>query len=64
MVYEGGGVDDLAACASSLGVTAVYALVDGEYVPYIVGAPEFVNRSFRELFHRRGACRHAARRRE
>ena len=31
-------------------VTAVYALVEGEYVPYILGAPEFVNEAFRELF--------------
>ncbi len=50
VLYEGGSVDDLAACASSLGVTAAYALVGGEYVPYIVGAPEFVNRPFFELF--------------
>ena len=28
-LYEGGSVDDLAACASSLGVSAVYALVGG-----------------------------------
>ncbi len=50
MLYEGGSVEDLAACASSLGVTAVYALAGGEYVPYIAGAPEFVNSPFFELF--------------
>ncbi len=50
VLYEGGSVDDLAACASSLGVTAVYALTDGEWVSYIPGAPGVVNRAFRELF--------------
>ncbi|MYE45921.1 MAG: hypothetical protein F4X25_04060, partial [Chloroflexi bacterium] len=49
VVYEGGGVDDLAACAEGLGVTAVYVLVEGEWVSYILGAPEFVNARFREL---------------
>ena len=50
VVYEGGSVEDVDSCAQSSNVTAVYALVDGEYVPYIPGAPEFVNRSFVELF--------------
>ncbi len=50
VLYEGGSVENLAACASSLGVTAVYALAEGEYAPYIVGAPAFVNRPFAELF--------------
>ena len=50
VLYEGGSVGDLAACASSLGVTALYALVDGEYVPYILGAPAFVSRPFFELY--------------
>ena len=50
VLYEGGGVEDLAACAQDLGVTALYALDDGVFVPHILGAPEFVNRSFRELF--------------
>ena len=49
-VYEGGSVADLEACARSLGVTAVYALVEGEYVPYFLGAPDFVNAPFRALF--------------
>ena len=38
------------ACAESRDITAIYALHDGGYAPYILGAPEFVNRSFRELF--------------
>ena len=50
VLYEGGSVKDLEACAQSHDVTVVYALHEGEYVPYILGAPEFVNRSFRELF--------------
>ena len=50
VVSEGGSVDDLVACARSLGVTALYALHDGEFVPYILGVQEFVNRDFRELF--------------
>ena len=50
VIYEGGVVDDLPACARSLDVTALYALHDGQWVSYILGAPEFVNRHFRELF--------------
>ena len=50
VLYEGGSVDALDACARSLRVTAVYALVDGEYVSYILGAPDFVTAAFRELF--------------
>ena len=50
VVYEGGTVEELVACAQSRGVTALYALHDGVYVSYILGAPEFVNASFRELF--------------
>ena len=50
VLYEGGSVDELDACAASSDVTAVYALIEGEYTPYILGAPEFVNAPFRELF--------------
>ena len=32
------------------GVSAVYTLNEGEYVSYILGAPEFVNQSFAGLF--------------
>ena len=31
-------------------VSAVYALVEGEYVSYILGAPDFVNQPFHDLF--------------
>ncbi len=50
VVYEGGAVEDLASCAESLAVTALYALEDGEWVSYIPGAPDSVNEPFRELF--------------
>ena len=50
VLYEGGSVDDLDTCAASRDVSAVYALVEGEYVPYILGAPEFVNEAFVALF--------------
>ncbi len=50
LLYEGGGVDDVVACAQSLEVTALYATHDGAWVSYILGAPEFVNAAFRELF--------------
>ena len=50
VVYEGGSVGDLEACAEGVGLAALYVLDDGVWVSYIVGAPEFVNHSFRELF--------------
>ena len=50
VVYEGGSVDDLDTCAEGVGLAALYALNDGVWVSYILGAPEFVNRSFRGLF--------------
>ena len=50
VVYGGGSVEDLEACAESRSVTALYVPHEGEYVPYILGAPEFVNEDFRALF--------------
>ena len=50
VVYEGGSVDELEACAQSRDVAALYALSEGEFVSYILGAPDFVNQPFRELF--------------
>ena len=50
VLYEGGSVDALDACAQSRDITALYALHEGEYVSYILGAPDFVNAAFRELF--------------
>ena len=50
LLYEGGSVEELDSCAQGREVSAVYALVEGEYVPYILGAPEFVNEAFAALF--------------
>ena len=50
VVYEGGGVDELEACARSADITALYALSEGEFVSYILGAPAFVNQPFRDVF--------------
>ena len=50
VLYEGGSVEELVACARDRIVTAVYALHEGTYIPYILGAPDFVNRVFAELF--------------
>ena len=50
VVYEGGSVDDLVACAEGVGLAAVYALNDGVWVSYTLGAPEMVNAAFRDLF--------------
>ena len=51
VVYEGGGsVEELVACAESRDIRALYARHKGEYVPYILGAPDFMNREFKELF--------------
>ena len=60
VVYEGGSVADLEACARNLGVTAIYALVEGEYVPYILGAPEFATARFARAVPGRRAGRHSA----
>ena len=38
------------ACAESRDVVALYALHGDVYVSYILGAPEWVNREFGELF--------------
>ena len=50
VLYEGGSIDDLDACAEGAGLAALYVLTDGIWVSYILGAPEFVNTAFRELF--------------
>ena len=50
LVYAGGSVEELEACAQSRHITAVYALAGGEYVSYIIGAPAIANQSFRELY--------------
>ena len=50
LVYAGGSVEELEACAQSRHITVLYALAGGEYVSYIIGAPAIVNQSFRELY--------------
>jgi hypothetical protein len=50
VLYEGGAVEELAACARSLNVTAVYTLAEGEWVSYTPGAPESANQAFVRLF--------------
>ena len=50
VTYEGGSVEELMSCARSMEVKALHALVDGEWVSYIVGAPDFINRPFGEIF--------------
>ena len=50
VLYAGGSVDDLEACAEAAGVAALYVLDDGEWVSYILGAPGFVNEAFVALF--------------
>ena len=50
LVTGGGSVDDLAACAQGRRIGALYALHGGEYVPYILGAPDFANARFRDLY--------------
>ena len=50
VLYEGGSVGDLEACAQSLDLDALYTLHEGAYVSYIPGAPDFVNEAFVALF--------------
>ena len=50
VVCEGGSVDELEACVRRMDVTALYTLSEGEFVSYILSAPDFVNRPFRDLF--------------
>ena len=50
VVYEGGSVAELVTCAESRGIVTLYALHEGVFVSYILGAPGFVNAGFLELF--------------
>ncbi len=50
VVYDGGSVEDLTTCATANDVTAVYLRDGGEWISLIVGAPNFVNQRFRDLF--------------
>ena len=50
VVSAGGSVEELVGCAESRGIVALYAPHQGVYVSYILGAPDFVNAGFIELF--------------
>ena len=50
MTYEGGSTADLEACAEHVRMRSLYVRHEGAWVSLILGAPEFVNRAFRELF--------------
>ena len=50
VIYADGTIDELTACSGEFDVTAIYALADGAWVSYILGAPEVVHARFRELF--------------
>ena len=63
VVYEGGSVEELVSCAESRDIVALYALHEGVYVSYILGAPDFVNAGFVELYSDGLPAHHAAGRR-
>ena len=50
VTYEAGSVADLEACAEHVRMRSLYVRDEGAWVSLILGAPEFVNRAFRELF--------------
>ena len=50
LTYAGGSVEELVSCAEDRQVKAFYATRNGAFVSYVLGAPDFVNRAFRELY--------------
>ena len=50
VTYEGGSTADLEACAEHVRMRSLYVRHGDAWVSLILGAPEFVNRAFRELF--------------
>ena len=50
VTYEGGRTADLEACAEHVGMRSLYVRHGEAWVSLILGAPEFVNRDFRERF--------------
>ncbi len=48
--YAGGSVDELVACARSLGAEALYHQRDGVWVGWFLAGPELINRYFRQRF--------------
>ena len=53
LTYAGGSVEELVSCAADRHITVLYTTRDGTLVSYILGAPDLVNRTFRE-FHADG----------
>ena len=64
VLYEGGSVEDLAACAEGVGLAALYVLNDGVWISYIVGAPEFPGPSLPRGVPRRPRARYPPARRK
>ena len=50
LTYAGGSVDELASCAEGRHIRALWTTRNGAWVSYFLGAPDFVNRAFRELY--------------
>ena len=50
VTYEGGSMADLEACAEHVRMRSLYVRLGEAWVSLILGAPEFVNSAFRELF--------------
>ena len=64
VVYEGGSVEELVACAESRGIVALYALHDGAYAPLHPRRAGLRERGVPRAVPRRPAAHHAAGRRE
>lgn len=50
VLFSGGSMDGLVAAAQAEGVTTISATVNGKFMTYVVGAPEFVNAAFKAHF--------------
>jgi len=50
VLFGGGSMNELLAAAVAEDVTTIAATVNGEFVTYVVGAPEFVNAAFNAHF--------------
>ena len=64
VVYEAGSVEELASCAESRGIVAVYALHDGAYVSYILGGARLREPALPRPVRRRPATHDAPGRQE
>lgn len=50
VVYAGGTVEELEADAASEGAASAFAMIDGEFLGIIVGAPDHVNEAFADQY--------------